>query len=139
MTQSIHNSELNILPPGDYEELSRFNMTFTGWSLGFPLSPNPQKDLSDRLNAVVKQNGGDGIVGLTITVGNNPFNNVTMALKGVSVVAFLTSLLILKYDDQSTGLVLAGASLAGILFLPTAADFTITGTVVKFRNGKAGP
>ena len=139
MTQSIHGNKLNILPPGGYEEISRFTLTFTGWSLGFPLSPNPQKDISDRLNAVVQQNGGDGIVGLTITVGNNSFNGVTMALKGVSVVAFLSSLLILKYDDQSVGLVLAGASLAGILFLPTAADFTITGTVVKFRNGKAGP
>ncbi len=139
MTEAVHDHELKVRSFDDYDELSRFTLTFTGWSVGFPLSPNPQKDISDRLNAIVKEKNGDGIVGLTITVGNNSINGVTMALKGISAVTFAASLLILSGNDQSDGLILAGASLACLLLLPTAGEFTISGTVVKFRNSVPGP
>jgi len=64
MTEAVHDHELKVRSFDDYDELSRFTLTFTGWSVGFPLSPNPQKDISDRLNAIVKEKNGDGIVGM---------------------------------------------------------------------------
>ena len=136
MSQSVHNEELQVLAPGDYEEVNRFTLSFTGWSIGFPLSPNPKKDISDRLNEIVKEKGGDAIVGLAFTVGNNPLNGATMVVKGISWVTFVASTLaLIGNDPNKSGMAItASVSLAAILLLPTAGDFTVSGTVVKFKK-----
>jgi len=56
-----------------------------------------------------------------------------MFLKGVSYTTFVLGVAALLADNQhkDTGAASAGASLAGVLLLPTVAHFTVEGTVVK--------
>ncbi|MBI3005663.1 MAG: hypothetical protein HYY49_09660 [Ignavibacteriales bacterium] len=136
MSQFVHDPELNVLGPGDYDEVNGFVMSFSGWSFGWPLSPHPEKDFTERLNDVVRQNDGDGIVNLRISAGNNPLNSVTMFIKGVSWFVLVGgSLVLLSYSpDKAEIAPLVAGSIVTILFLPTGAEFTVKGTVVRFRK-----
>ena len=130
---AIHNGELQIEGPGNYDELGPFSISFTKWSFGALISPNPTKDISGLLNDIVKQKGGNGITRLAIKVENSSLNTFNMFLKGVSYTTFVLGVAALLADNQhkDTGAASAGASLAGVLLLPTVAHFTVEGTVVK--------
>lgn len=133
---TIHNNELQIVGPGNYDELGPFSISFTEWSFGAPISPNPTKDISGLLNDVVKQKGGNGITRLTLKVENSSLNTFTMFLKGVSYTTLVLGVALFLGDNQQkyTGAAVAGASLAGVLLLPTVAHFTVEGTVVKINK-----
>jgi hypothetical protein len=136
MTASIHNNELQVLGPGGYEELGWFSISCSGWSVGSPLSPNPRQDISDELNAIVKERGGNGITRLSIRAANNPVNYVTMFFKGIAWVGLVVGAAELFGDrpNKTESVITIGLSAAGILFLPTAGDFTIEGMVVRIKQ-----
>ena len=132
----VHNSELQVVGPGEYTELGQFSISFTGWSFGFPITPNPSRDISKELNAIVLNKGGNAITRLTIRVANNPVNTMSMVLRGISFAGFLVGGLVML-DSETNRLVAAeimAVSLAGILFIPTIAEFTLEGTVVKLEG-----
>lgn len=136
MTSAIHNNNLEVVGPGGYEEVGRFSVSFSGWSLGSPLTPNPHKDISDALNRLVKEKGGNGITNLTIRAANNPVNSVSMVLRGVSWVGVVlgTAILLGSDPNKTVPIEMIAVSAAGILFLPTVGDFTLEGTVVKIKQ-----
>ena len=136
MSSAIHNNNLEVVGPGGYEEVGRFSVGYSGWSLGSPLTPNPRKDISDVLNRLVREKGGNGITNLTIRAANNPVNFVSMVLRGVSWVgvALGTAILFGKDPDKTVPIGMIAVSAAGILFLPSVGDFTIEGTVVKIKQ-----
>jgi hypothetical protein len=135
---AIHNDELQVVGPGNYNELGRFSISFTEWSFGAPISPNPSKDISGLLNEVVKQKGGNGITRFTFKVENSTLNTFSMFLKGLSYTTLVIGAAMLLGDspNKSTGAVVAGASLAGVLLLPTAAHFTVEGTIIMIDKKK---
>jgi hypothetical protein len=135
---AIHNDELQVVGPGNYTELGRFSISFTEWSFGAPISPNPSKDISGLLNEVVKQKGGNGITHLTIKVENSTLNTFSMILKGFSYTTLVIGVAVLFGDSPNkyTGAAVAGASLAGVLLLPTVAHFTVKGTIIKIDKKK---
>ena len=134
----IHNDELQIVGPGDYNELGSFSISFTEWSIGDPIHPNPSTDISGLLNEAVKQKGGNGVTRLTIKVENSALNTFSMFLKGFSytTLAIGVAMLFGENSHKSTGAAVAGASLAGVLLLPTVAHFTVEGTVIKIDKKK---
>jgi hypothetical protein len=136
MTEAIHNSELQVLKPGEYEELGWFSISFSGWSVGSPLSPNPRQDISDDLNAIVKDRGGNGITRLSIRAANNPVNYATMFLKGVAWIGLVVGAAELLGDkpNKMESVITIGLSAAGVLFLPTAGDFVVEGMVVRIKQ-----
>lgn len=135
---AIHNDELQVVGPGNYNELGPFSISFTEWSFGAPISPNPSTDISELLNEVVKQKGGNGITRLTIKVENSALNIINMGLKGFSYATLVIGVAVLlgNSPDKSGGAVLAGASLATVLLLPTVAHFTVEGTIIKIDKKK---
>lgn len=139
LTSAIHNADLEVVGPGGYEEVGRFSVSFSGWSLGSPLTPNPHKDISDVLNQLVKEKGGNGITNLTIRAGNDPVNYVSMVLNGFSWVGVVVGTAILLGSDPSktVPIEMMAVSAAGILLLPTVGDFMIEGTVVKIKQPEA--
>ena len=139
LSPTIHNNKLEVLKAGEYEEIGRFSISFSGWSLGSPLSPNPKRDISDVLNQIVKEKGGNGITHLTIQAANNPVNFVSMVLKGVSWfgVVLGTAILLSSNPNKTVPIEMIGVSAAGILFLPTVGDFTVEGMVVKIKQPEA--
>ena len=137
-SEAIHNDSLQVAGPGDYTELGQFSLSFTEWSFGAPLSPNPSTDISKLLNDIVKKKGGNGITHLSVTVANSPVNFFSMVFRGLSYTALVIggiSLLDNKSDKLTAAEVVAG-SLAGVLLLPAAAHFTLEGTVVKVEKKK---
>ena len=136
MTSAIHNADREVVTTGGYEEVDRFAVSFSGWSLGSPLTPNPHKDISDALNRLVKEKGGNGITNLTIRAANNPVNYVSMVFKGFSWVGVVLGTAILFGSDpnKTVPIEMIAISAAGILFLPTVGDFTLEGTVVKIKQ-----
>ena len=135
----IHNGNLEILNNGEYDEVGQFSVSFSGWSLGSPLSPNPRKDISDVLNQIVKEKGGNGITRLTIRAANNPVNFVSMVLRGFSWVGVVlgTAILLGKDPNKTVPIEMIAISAAGILFLPTVGDFTVEGMVVRIKQPEA--
>ena len=136
MTQAIHNADMKVLTPAEYDELGTFSLSFSGWSIGWPLSSNPRIDISDALNTVVKGKGGNGITRLTIHAANNPFNFVSMFLKGVSWLGIGVGIALFANDhpDKLDATIVTMSSAAVILLLPVAGDFTVEGTVVRFKQ-----
>ncbi len=136
MTSAIHNADLQVLTPAEYDELGNFSISFSGWSVGSPLSPNPRKDISDELNDVVKEKGGNGITRLRITATNGSMNYVSAFLRGVSWFALIggAALLFSHDPDKVTPVATIAISTAGILLLPTVGEFTVEGTVVRIKQ-----
>jgi hypothetical protein len=134
---TIHTGEFQVIGPGDYEELGHFSISFSEWSVGSPINPNNSTDISKLLNEIVKQKGGNGVTRLTIKVENSPVNFVSMMLRGFSYVGLVVGGAMLAGDTNKTsGAAVTGVSLAGILLFPTAAHFTVEGTVVNLDKKK---
>ena len=136
MTKAIHNNDLQVLTPAEYDELGRFAISFSGWSVGSPLSPNPRKDISEALNQIVKDKGGNGITQLTVRASNNPVNSVSAFLRGMCFLGALTGALMLfnTGSDKLEAAGVLGVSVAGIFLLPTVGDFTVEGMVVRIKQ-----
>lgn len=136
MTSAIHNADLQVLTPAEYDERGRFSVTFAGWSVGPPVSPNPTKDISDVLNDVVKERGGNGITQLSIHAANNPINFVSAFFRGMSLLGAIGGVAALSGKDANiaeTGGVIA-LSVACFIFLPAIGDFTVEGMVVRIKE-----
>ncbi len=136
MTSAIHSGDMKVLAPNEYEELGRFSLQFSGWSFGSPLSPNPHEDISDALNDIVKEKGGNGITQLSIRASNHPLNFVSAFIRGISILGVIGGLGSLGAKDanvaESAGVTLLSA--ACFLFMPTVGEFTVEGMVVKIEE-----
>lgn len=139
MTSTIHNADLQVLTPNEYDDLGTFALSFSGWSVGPPISPNPTIDISDALNSVVKQRGGNGITNLTIRADNSPVNFVSMFLRGISWCGLVVGGLVMATSSTQRleGAEITAISAVGILFLPAVGNFTVEGRVVKIKQKKA--
>jgi len=136
LTTSMHNADAQIVDSSAYDNLGRFSMSFTGWSLGWPLSPNPRIDISRELNAMAKTKNGNGITGLSLQAANSPVNGLSMVFKGFAWICLVVGAAILVSNDQDKagGAELVAGSAAAILFLPTVGNFTLDGTVVRVKE-----
>jgi hypothetical protein len=136
MTSAIHNADMQVLTPKEYEELGRFSVQFSGWSFGSPVSPNPHKDISDELNEIVKEKGGNGITQLSIRASNHPLNFVSAFVRGMSILGIIGGLGSMAAKDakigESAGVVVLSA--ACFLFAPTIGEFTVKGMVVRMKE-----
>ena len=141
MTSAIHDSTLQIVQAGMYDELGRFAVSFSGVGLGWPLNTHPHIDISDELNRIVKQKGGNGIVNLSIRAENTPVTYVSMFLRGVSWLGLVvgSALLFDAHSRTEPAVATMAVSAAGILFLPAAGHFVVEGTVVRTHGSPPTP
>jgi hypothetical protein len=74
LTQGLFDGQWRVLDTKDYTLVHSFAFKRSRWATFFTLIPlGPNADISDELNAVVKKNGGDGIVNLKFQAKKNPF------------------------------------------------------------------
>ncbi len=136
MTSAIHNADMQVLTPKEYEELGPFSLEFSGWSFGSPITPNPRKDISDVLNDIVKEKGGNGITRLSLRASNHPLNFVSAFFRGMSILGIIGGLGSLGAKDanvgESAGVVAISAAV--FLFMPTVGEFTVEGMVVRMKE-----
>jgi hypothetical protein len=136
MTSAIHNADLEVLTAKEYDDLGRFSISFSGWSVGSPVSPNPRIDISEALNDIVKKRGGNGVTDLTLRAANHPVNFVSMFLRGVSWLGLVigTAMMVSSHTNRLEAAEVMVVSVAGILFLPTVGSFTMEGRVVRIKQ-----
>jgi hypothetical protein len=130
-SDSFYDDQLLTRYPDTYRTVNNFSFDFTKFSFTFPINSESNEDISQKLNEIIKQNEGDGIVGLKITVSDSPLNSLTLFTKIVSLWGFMIGTASFISDASRDAALLAGCSLAIYLLSPAAANVTIEGKVVK--------
>jgi len=92
-TQGIYDPNYKLLSEEDYESLGKFEFGISKWSMFWTLIPlTKDPDVSDKLNSIIKEKGGDAVVNLQIYTGTmqngavfvNFFSSVVPLLPGVA-------------------------------------------------------
>jgi hypothetical protein len=68
-TEGLYDPNYKLLGEEDYEKVGNFDFSVSKWSLFWtliPLSGDP--DISDDLNKIIKEKGGDAIINLQVNV-----------------------------------------------------------------------
>ena len=78
LSPGIHSPQGKLLSSADYDSVGVFSRNYESWSLGWSLIPlTPlQKDISDDLNAAIREAGGDAAVNLKVSVGIGNLNRL---------------------------------------------------------------
>lgn len=133
LTPYLYSETLSELGTENYAVVESFKITKRVWSIGvgrFPLTPS-HFDLTDDLNKIVEQHGGNAIVNLNMNSSTTMLTNVS---GGVAFTIFSVGLLgtVLNASDSEwdqagiTSMVMVSAVL-----MPGWNKVTITGEVVK--------
>jgi hypothetical protein len=109
MSGCLYNQDKNTMIKGrDLEVIQTFKYKKTFWSLAYGIIPlSAENNICESLNAIVKQNNGDGIINLTITIEQGVVNKIS------AFFMYIPSL---------------------IPIIPGAADITISGEIVKLKQ-----
>jgi len=109
MSAFLYDENYNTVMKGrDLETLHSFKYKTTYWSLGYGLIPlNPDDRISDTLNQMVDQFGGDGIINLAVSIEHGDINKVVSFLMYVP---------------------------GYMPVFPSGAKITVTGEIVKLLN-----
>lgn len=105
-TQGLYDSNYKLLSEEDYQKVGNFQFDVSRWTIFWsiiPLSSNP--DISERINRIVKEKGGDAVINLQVTVSG--------ASGGASLINFFSS---------------------AIPVLPGVVVATVSGDVVKVKK-----
>jgi hypothetical protein len=139
MTGQVYDDNFSIAP---YEVVGEFSFNVRsiainggeiGGFMGLPAINTTfgrDKDISDRLNRLIAEKGGDGIVNLSIGGRQNWLFNIVPATVG-GLMATVGGLLVVL-DPKQRG---KGAALVGLsLLTPGSVTGTVRGQVVRFRR-----
>lgn len=131
-TNSFYTANNHLVLPTQYEVQREFSFTFTKWGVSSPVEIRSKADISDKLNAIIRQDNGDAIVDLTISVSNPPVRNgLLWFTKAMALWTALISIPLTIIEPKTTHAVIAASATAVYLFIPAAAVIKVEGKVVR--------
>jgi hypothetical protein len=77
ITESVYDKNFNIINAADYEVIKEFNFTVSKWYLFWTIIPlSSDVDISEKLNKIIEENDGDGIVNLQVSTAAEGFGDL---------------------------------------------------------------
>jgi hypothetical protein len=137
-SSSVYISDGEILKANDYELIADFSYRFKKWGIS-SLGIDSGIDISDQLNSIIEEKGGDAIVNLDISMRNTAKNSFMLVLKSTAFIVSIAATAITFADPSAEASLIAAGSLATYLFTPANVDIEIRGTVVKFFYSSNAP
>jgi hypothetical protein len=132
-TNNFYDSDYNLVGPGEYEIRAEFSLEFTKWGITSPLNIESEKDISDKLNYIIKENNADAIVDLQVSVSSSSLNGFFLFAKTISFWVALIAIPVLISDPSTDNAVVAAGSIVVYLFTPAVSHIKIEGKVVKAK------
>ena len=81
---SIYTPTGEFIYPDNYELISDFSYNFKKWGIS-SINIQSTEDISDQLNEIIEEKGGDAIVNLEISMRNTGTNSFMVFIKSVAL------------------------------------------------------
>jgi hypothetical protein len=133
-TESLYDSDYNLIGEEDYEIKKEFSFNFSKWGTSWPLNIESDKDISKKLNDIIIKNGGDAIVDLQVSVSSSDVNGFFLFTKVISLWGAIIGTSVLISDGSGEAGLVAASSIAVYLLSPAAANVKVEGKVVLLLN-----
>ncbi len=117
--------------PEDYELITDFSYNFKKWG-NSTIKIQSTEDISDQLNEIIEEKGGDAIVNLEISMRNTGTNSFMVFVKSVALMGSIIATGVTISQPSTEGAAFAGGSILAYIFTPANIDIEIKGTVVRF-------
>lgn len=119
----------------EYEILDNFEFTFSRLGTSGIINLVSRVDLSNELNRIIKEQNGDAITNLSVSVHNPPVaNGLLWFVKTVALTATLASTTITIIEPDRVPALIAAGSAAVYVFTPAKATIKVEGYVVRILD-----
>ena len=133
-SSSFYSPEGELIISDNYELLEPFSFNFKKWGVSSVFEIKTSADISQRLNHIIEEQGGDAIVDLTISVRNTTSNSFMLFLKSSAFITALITTPLTISEPKPVRAAVATGSLLSYLFMPGNADIKIEGTVIRLLD-----
>ena len=130
-TSSFYTQDLELIDSVHYTVKDHFSLSFTKWGISMPLNIGSEEDISDRMNQLVRENSGDAIVNLVVSVNSTPINDVLLVPKSLGFLVGIIAIPGFFIEPTAENAAIAAGAIALYLFTPGAATITMEGDVVR--------
>ena len=133
-TKSFYTHDFDLIDSWDYKIIKHFSFSFTKWGISVPLNIGSEEEISEKLNQLIRDNSGDALVNLVVSVNSAPVNDVLMVPKIVSLCIGLVGIPLFISEPSGELAVLAAGAVVVYLFTPGAANIKIEGDIIKITE-----
>ena len=133
-TESFYTHDLKLKARDDYKKIKHISFSFTKWGISAPLNISSDEDISERLNDVIKENEGDALVNVVVSVNSTPVNGVLMVPKSLGFIIGLVGIPLFISEPTGENAALAAGAIVVYLFTPGAATINIEGDIIKIKS-----
>jgi hypothetical protein len=130
-SSSIYLPNGEFINQDNYELITDFSYNFRKWGIS-TVNIQSTEDISDQLNSIIQEKGGDGIVNLDISMRNTGTNSMMVFVKSVALIGSVIATAVTFSQPSAESTAFAGGSILTYIFTPANVDIEISGTVVKF-------
>lgn len=133
-TSNFYTShDQQLIQSNQYSVEEEFSYSFKKWGFKFPISTEPQENLSTLFNHIIEKHEGDAIVDLEISGTNPPSNSIFLFTKLIGLVVGGVGIVQTIQDPTvSSSAFTLGGSLV-YLFSPASAQIQLEGKVVTIQ------
>lgn len=130
-SSSVYSPMGEFINSKNYEAITDFKYNFKKWG-NSTINIQSEVDISNQLNEIIKEKGGDAIVNLEISMRNTGTNSIMVFVKSVALMGSIIATAVTLTQPSSESAAFAGGSIITYIFTPANVDIEISGTVVKF-------
>lgn len=133
LSETFYTNTFQIADSTNFQIIKSFSFEFTKWGISSPLNIGSDKDISEELNRIIIENGGDAITGLKISVNNSEINKVLLFPKVISLWVGVVAMSLIVSGEFADNAIVAVSAAIIFLFTPAKANIKVEGEVVKLE------